>query len=404
MSYIIDRPHTATLLNETLERQSAVALLGARQLGKTTLARQIARERNAHLIDLDTDRGRALMARPQPVLESLADKLVILDEVQRAPQLFPVLRSVIDSRRAQGRGTGQFLLLGSASMQVARQSAESLAGRLATLQMHPLTPLDIFGLDLDLSRLWLRGGFPMSYLAPSDNKSALWRADLRATYLERDLPAYTENNPRLPSEAVHRLWQQLAWRQGEPLNTATLANHLSITGRSVERYISLLEDLLLLHRLWPAQANSGRRLSKAPRLFICDSGLMHEALGIDSLDQLLAHPCMGKSWEGWVIANLLACAPQRTRSSYYRSSGGAEIDLLLELPNRQKWAIDIQHGLIPKPSRGFHSARMDAEASHSFVVHGGAEEFPLADDCTATGLPELMARLMQQSRQSALLS
>jgi len=244
------------LLTNLLDESPAVALLGPRQAGKTTLAREIGEGREAHYIDLESERGRARMADPEAYLEDFEGKLVILDEVQRMPGLFQSLRGIIDERRRAGQGTGQFLLLGSASMDLLRQSSESLAGRIAYLE---LGSFDATEVD-DIDRLWLRGGFPDSYLAKSDRASMRWRRDMIRTYLERDVPQF---GPRIPAETLRRFWTMLAHAQGGLLNAAVFARSLGVDGKTVAGYLDLLVDLLLVRRLEPWSGNVKKRLVRA---------------------------------------------------------------------------------------------------------------------------------------------
>ncbi len=267
-----------------------------------------------------------------------------------------------------------------------RQSGESLAGRIAYVDMGPLDVLEVGADAVSTTQLWIRGGYPDSYLAAKDRESLAIRKDFIRTYLERDVPMF---GPRLPAETLERLWTMLAHEQGTLLNASRLAGNLSISAQTVTRYINLLVDLLLVRRLQPFHANVKKRLIKSPKVYVRDSGLLHALLGIG----LAGHPIVGRSWEGFVIENVLVSAPPRTLASFYRTSVGAEIDLLLELPGGARWAIEIKLGLAPRLERGFHQAREDVKPERSFVVYSGSERFSIAPGIEAIGLAELSHEL-----------
>ena len=366
-----------------------MALLGPRQAGKTTLALELAGARPSVYLDLESEADRAKLAEPELYLARHEDKLVVLDEVQRTPQLFPSLRGLIDAGRRRGHGKGRFLVLGSASIDLLRQSSESLAGRIRYLELAPLDAGEV-GRD-GLDGLWLRGGFPESFLAPTDAASLRWRVDFIRTYLERDIP---QLGPRIPAESLRRLWTMLAHQQGGLLNAAALARALAVDGKTVAAYLDLLVDLLLVRRLAPWHGNVRKRLIKAPKVYVRDSGLVHALLGIGDREALLAHPVAGASWEGLAIESLIAAAPRGTEPWFFRTAAGAEIDLLLRLPGRRKpWAIEIKRSLAPKIERGFHLACDSVKPERRLVVYGGSERFPLAEDVEAVSLTELCAEV-----------
>jgi predicted AAA+ superfamily ATPase len=306
----------------------------------------------------------------------------------RLPDLFRNLRGLIDQGRREGRRTGRFLLLGSASMDLLRQSGESLAGRIAYLELGPISPREYPG---GMDRLWLRGGFPDSLLAPDDGASLRWRGDFIRTYLERDIP---QMGPRIAAETLRRFWTMLAHRQGSLLNAAELARALGVDGKTVASYLDLLVDLLLVRRLAPWHANAGKRLVKSPKVYIRDSGLVHALLGLGDAEALLGHPIAGASWEGFVIEALIAAAPDGTVPSFYRTSAGAEIDLLLSLPGGRSWAVEVKRSLSPKPEKGFHIACADLHPERKFVVYPGTETFPVGHGVDAIGLERLCAELI----------
>lgn len=377
-------------VESALQRQAAVALLGPRQVGKTTLALSIAERTPSLYLDLESNADRAKLSDPELFLERHEDRLVILDEVHRVPELFQPLRGLIDKGRRKGHRTGRFLILGSASVDLLRQSGESLAGRIAYVEMAPLDVLETGENPAALMDLWLRGGFPDSYLAEDDRQSYALRRDFIRTYLERDVPMF---GPRIPAETLERLWTMLAHGQGTLLNASRLAAGLAISAQSVTRYIDLLVDLLLVRRLRPFHANLGKRLVKSPKVYVRDSGLVHALLGIADYDALAGHPVVGASWEGFVIENLLAAVPAGTHASFYRTAAGAEIDLLLELPDGKRWAVEIKSGLSPRLEKGFHFARQDLNPAKSFVVYSGDDRYPLDEDVEAIGLRELASIL-----------
>lgn len=382
------------LLERALDRQAAVALLGPRQVGKTTLALEIGSERNAIYLDLEDPDDRNKLTNPRLFFESVEDRLVILDEIHRAPNLFEPLRGVIDRGRRSGKGKMRFLILGSAAIDVLRQSSETLAGRIAYIDLTGLT-IDEIGQDRAArERLWLRGGFPDAYLAPGDAESFELRRDFIRTYLERDVPMF---GPRVPATTMERLWTMLAHSQGGLLNASHIARSLEISAQSVTRYIDLLCDLLLTRRLPPLSANVGKRLVKSPKVYIRDSGLLHALLGLKTLPDLSGHPVVGTSWEGFVIENLLAAGTHDIRASFFRTTAGAEVDLVLEHPGGARWAIEIKRGLSPKLDKGFYAAIADLKPDRAFAVHAGDDCYPIADMIEAISLPALMTLLRDQA-------
>lgn len=371
---------------EGLENNPVVAILGPRQVGKTTLALEIASENSIYL-DLESPKDLAKLQDAEAYFTANHGKLIILDEVQRKPELFQVLRSIIDKGRRKGKGNGQFLILGSASIDLLQQSSETLAGRIQYLELGGLSYTEV---NDDINKLWLRGGFPSSYQAKNDSTSAQWREDFIRTYLERDVP---QLGPRVPATTLRRLWTMLAHLQGSMMNTSKLASGLDISNMTASRYIDLLCDLLLVRKMQPYYTNTKKRLVKTPKIYVRDSGILHQLLNITTLDNLLSYPLVGASWEGFIIENILTVAPQQTKYYFYRTSAGAEIDLILELPKRQKWAIEIKRTSSPKVKQGFHIACEDIKPTKKFVVYNGEESFPLPNDVVAIGLGELMGRL-----------
>lgn len=378
---------------QALDRQAAVALIGPRQVGKTTLALEIAAKRKAIYLDLEAIEDREKLKNPTLFLSKNEKKLVILDEIHRMPELFQTLRGIIDKGRRKGLRVGRFLILGSASIDLLRQSGETLAGRIEYIDMEPLNILETSSRKKsDPAKLWVRGGFPDSYLAKNDEDSYAYRRNFIRTYLERDVPQF---GPRIAAETLERLWIMLAHSQGQLLNASRLAASLSVTAPTVSGYIDLLTDLLLVRRLRPLHVNTKKRLVKAPRVYVRDSGITHALLGIADYNQLSGHPVFGSSWEGFVIENLLSVAPTRTSASFYRTSAGAEIDLVLELPGGKRWVIEVKSGLTLKLEKGFHNALEDVNPDRSFVVYAGSDRYPVTEETDAISLAELAQELKE---------
>jgi predicted AAA+ superfamily ATPase len=380
---MIERRVTAEI-TELLDQVPAVALLGPRQAGKTTLALAIAEGRPSVYLDLESAADRGRLAEPELYFADHHHELVVLDEIHRAPGLFEALRGVIDRGRLEDRGTGRFLLLGSAAIDLLAQSGESLAGRIAFVELAPFDLTEVGGEQLD--RLWVRGGFPDSFLATNDAVSLRWRQDFIRTYLEREIP---QLGPRIPAETLRRLWMMFAHHQGGLLNAAQLARGLGVSGTTIAHYLDLMVDLLLVRRLAPRLPNAGKRLVRSPKVYIRDSGLVHALLGLADKEAVLGHPIVGPSWEGMAIENLLAAGGHQVQGSFYRTSHGAEIDLVLSWPDGEEWAIEIKRSLSPTPERGFHSALADLVPQRALVVYPGAESYHLTPSVQAIGLAEL---------------
>ncbi|WP_298920932.1 ATP-binding protein [uncultured Roseobacter sp.] len=387
MQGMIARSHEHQI-TQALSEQAGVVLLGPRQVGKTTLAQDLSQTRDAVYLDMERAADRRILEEPDLYLDEQAGRLVIIDEVQLMPGLFGALRGQIDRRRRTGHRTGQFLLLGSASNTLLHQSAESLAGRVSYHELSPFTPAETG--QGSLQSLWLRGGFPESFLATSDRVSQTWREDFIRTYLERDIPAF---GLRIPAETLRRFWTMLAHEQGGLLNAAKLAAGLGVSGQSIARYLDLLVDLMLVRRLPPWHVNAGKRLVKSPKVYIRDAGLAHALLGLGTVENLLGHPVVGGSWEGFCIENLIAAAPRGTEASFYRSSAGAEIDLLLRLPGGALWAIEVKRSTAPKVTRGFHIATEELGVAKRILVYAGDREVPGQGGVRAMPLAEVMALL-----------
>ena len=379
------------LLEARLGQSAAVVLLGPRQAGKTTLAMEIAARLGERALYLDLERPADLrkLDDADAYLRSQVGRLVIIDEIHRVPGLFEPLRGIIDERRRAGERTGHFLLLGSASLELMRQTSETLAGRVSYLELGPLDALEIAPGDIALNQLWSRGGFPESLLAPTGEASFAWRQDFVRSYLEREVPMFA---PRLPAESIGRLWTMLAHAQGSLLNASRLASSLGVASPTVSRYIDLLVDLLLVRRLRPWVANVGKRLVKAPKVYIRDSGIVHALLELDALDTLLGHPVAGPSWEGFAIENMVAAAGRVRTPYFYRTADGAEVDLLFERKGDVELAIEVKRSTAPRLSRGFHEARATLKPREAWLVHTGDQDW-VADGVQFLPLPEALRRL-----------
>ncbi len=369
---------------EALDRQAAVILLGPRQCGKTTMALDIANKKKGIYLDLEAESDRAKLQSPELYFEQYEDQLVVLDEIHKMPGLFEVLRGIIDKGRRNNKGKSRFLILGSASIDLLKQSGESLAGRVAYIDMGPLHVLEIENNRSALERLWLRGGFPDSYLASSDHESFMIRKDFVRSYLERDVPIF---GPRVPSTSLERLWTMLAHKQGSILNASDYARMMEMSAQTINRYIDLLADLFLVRKLPSYTGNLGKRLVKSPKLYIRDSGLLHRLLNIASMDQLISNPIVGLSWEGFAIENITSNLPWHAEIFFYRTTNGAEQDIVLKFNDGKVWTVEVKLSLNTNSlSKGFYQSIEDLKPEKSFVVYHGDERYPIAENIEAIGL------------------
>jgi predicted AAA+ superfamily ATPase len=380
-------------VEEALRWSASVALMGPRQVGKTTIALNISTTGDAVYLDLENKLDLQKIQDIDAFHLENRDRLIIMDEVQRLPQLFADLRGIIDKERRRGHKFRQFLFLGSASMDLLKQSGESLAGRIAYLELHGIDVLE-FGTDRPekMNQLWLRGGFPESLLAATDRESLAWRTNFIRTYLERDIPLL---GPRIPAITLDRFWTMLAHVQGGLFNASVLARSLEVDSTTVSRYLDLMVDLLLVRRLQPWTTNIGKRLVKSPKVYVRDSGITHALLNIQSYNDLLGHPVSGGSWEGFVIENILSAAPANARPYFYRTAYGAEIDLVIEFSGQEKWAIEIKRSTAPVLSKGFYLACQDILPDKRFVVYAGQDKFHMDQNIIAIPLTGLMEELLK---------
>jgi predicted AAA+ superfamily ATPase len=363
---------------DLLGRRSSVVLLGPRQVGKTTLAIEISQKIESVYLDLEDPADLRKLADPGHYFGQMQGKLIVIDEVQRMPELFPVIRSQIDRNRRAGYRFGQFLLLGSAANDLLQQTSESLAGRVAYRELAPLmlgeVPAD------QLNRLWTNGGFPEAWLDP--DHSLEWRDDFIRTYLERDIPAL---GIRIPATTLGRFWQMLAHNHGQLFNASQIGGSLGVKGQMASRYLDILLDLMLVRRLPAWHTNVGKRLIKSPKVYIRDSGILHALLGIADNDDLLGHPIAGASWEGMVIEHLIASAPRNTAASFYRTRAGAEIDLLLSRGN-DVWTVEIKRNTAPTLTRGYYHACEDIQPKRKLLIYPGNEQYELKDGTLVSSL------------------
>ena len=381
MQGMLRRLQLLARLRAGLKTSPAVALLGPRQCGKTTLARQLASTSKSTYFDLENPVDLARLSEPMTALESLRG-LIVIDEVQRHPDLFPILRVLLDRRPIRAR----FLILGSASPESLRQSSETLAGRIAIVEMAGFTLEELN--RPDLNRLWLRGGFPRSFLARTEAASAAWREDFIRTFLERDL---AQLGVQVPSGTMRRFWTMTAHYSGAIWNSSEIGRSLGEAHTTIKRHLDALSGALVVRVLEPWYANVGKRLVKSPKVYIRDSGLLHTLLGIGDRRQLDGHPVVGGSWEGFVIEQLLAHLPM-AKAYYWRTQAGAEIDLLLFLKG-QRIGIEIKRADAPKMTPSMGAALEVLDLHRLLVVYPGSVRYTLRPKVEVMSLAHCLAEL-----------
>lgn len=382
-------------LCQALENMPVVAILGPRQVGKTTLALNISKfiKKDSIYLDLESDSDLNKLTDAEAYLKRFENNLLIIDEVQRKPDLFRLLRGIVDERKRKGERASQFLLLGSASRELLQHSSETLAGRIRYLE---LTPFTIFELTQnnkvlnDLEKLWLRGGFPDSFLAPNDEESWQWRNDFISTYLERDLPLMGAG---IAPASLKRFWKMLSHYNGNQVNLSELGKSLELTHTTIKNYLETLTDFYMVRQLQPWSGNIKKRLVKSPKVYIRDTGILHHLLNISSIDSLLSHPGLGASWEGFVIENIVNQLDNKWGVYYYRTATQVEIDLVLETPKREIWAIEIKRSSAPKLGRGFYVACNDIKATHKWLINSQEDRYPLPNGVEVIGLIEFLKLL-----------
>jgi len=363
----------------------AAGLIGPRQVGKTTVAKQVAEAEDHLYLDLENAGERDKLKDPVFFLSQFADRCVILDEVQFMPELFPALRGIIDADRRPGR----FIVLGSASPDIIRNSAETLAGRIGYLQLTPFTLREVD----DLQQLWLRGGFPLSYLAATDKASATWRRHFITTYIQRDLGLL---GLQTDVQIMDRFWHMLATAQGNLLNAESFARSLNVSRPTITRYLDFLEGAFMVRALRPWFINTNKRLVKSPKIYIRDSGILHSLLGLHTYEALLNHVQVGASWEGFVIEQIINNLGDDIQPWFYRTQQGAECDLLLEKNGKVIAIIEIKHGVAPRPGKGFRICMEDTKAAHGYIIGNGEEPYEAEERITITNLPAFLQNPLLQ--------
>lgn len=380
--------HLTERLLRSLAFFPAVGIVGPRQVGKTTLAKQLQSQlqKPTLYLDLELDSDRFRLSRAEWLLGQHLDKCVIIDEVQRMPELFPLLRALIDQRREPAR----FILLGSASPDLLRKSSESLAGRIAYFELTPFSFGEVKS-EMKMEEHWLRGGFPDACLAPELAYAWDWQRQFIQSFVERDLRAMgIDINPAL----FDRLLRMLGHLHAGQQNVSELSNSLSISAPTVTRYLDLLEHSFLIARLQPWYENLGKRLTKTPKIYVRDSGLLHQLLFVQHFDQLQANPRIGASWEGYVVEEIRRAMAGRGQLFYYRTQSGAEVDVLLQTPTGQKVCIEIKYDVKPTPSRGFYQSVEDLKPDAQFLVVPKGEAWRYNQDLTVIGLGEFLGEML----------
>jgi len=367
-----------------------VALLGSRQVGKTTLARSLEIGKPVQYLDLERPSDIAKLSDPELYLGKFAEHLVILDEIQRLPDLFPVLRSLVDEKRRAGETSASFLLLGSASPELLRQSSETLAGRISYLELCPINLTELKEHVDVLDRHWFRGGYPDSFLAADDAASRRWCEDFIISHVERYLPQLGVTATPL---LLRRFCSMVAHQQGATLNLSRMAASLGIDGKTVRHYLDLLEGLYLVRSIPAWSRNAGKRLVKSPKVYWRDSGLLHALAGLDDPEYLLGHPLCGHSWEGYCLEQILTLLPKGVVHSHYRTLAGAEVDLVLETPGGEVIAIEIKRSLSPKLGAGFVESARTLLATRGYFITPGGDSYPLSESVTVMGLREFLIRI-----------
>jgi uncharacterized protein len=377
---MIKRGLRETILR-SLRKYPVVAILGSRQVGKTTLAKTLSAEtvRDAIYLDLELDSDLNKLKDPELYLRQFADTVVVIDEIQRMPALFPLMRALVDQRRVGGR----FLILGSASPDLIRHASESLAGRII---YHELTPFNLDEIHEDIHALWLRGGYPESYLSNDDDESFTWRESYIRTFLERDIP---QLGIHIPAVQLRRFWTMIAHSHGQLWNGSRIAASLGFSNMTARRYLDILEDTFLVRQLQPFHSNVKKRTIKSPKVYIRDAGLLHALLHIRTFDDLQGHPVIGSSWEGFVIEQIAGLLPENTEIYFYRTGAGAEVDLLFFGKKRSLVAVEIKYSLSPNITKGFRNACADLACKKKFVVYPGEEMYPLTDKTYALPVGKL---------------
>ncbi|MEA3447291.1 MAG: ATP-binding protein [Bacteroidota bacterium] len=389
-------------LTKALHKMPVVALIGSRQVGKTTLALDVSKqlEKPVTYIDLESDADFNKLSDAEAFLKRFHGQLLIIDEVQRKPDLFRILRGIVDERKRNGERAGHFLLLGSASADLLQKSSESLAGRIRYIELTPFTVNELYNNEknaFNLEKLWIRGGFPDSYLASNEQESWEWRRDFFATYVERDIPIMGVG---IAATQLKRFWKMLAHYHANQINLSEFGRSLETSHTTIRNYLDLLTDFYMVRQLPPWSGNIKKRLVKSPKIYIRDSGILHRLLNLSSIDALFSHPTIGASWEGFVVENIINQLDERWEYNYYRTATQAEIDLVIHAPGNEIWAVEIKRTSAPKLTRGFHEACKDIQATHKWVINANKERYPLPGEVEVIGLVEFL-KIIQKKQNSA---
>ncbi|MFO7880214.1 MAG: ATP-binding protein [Bacteroidales bacterium] len=379
-------------LEAALNTMPVVALIGPRQVGKTTLAIQVTEHftKPVTYIDLELDSDFNKLTDAEAYLKRFSNHLLIIDEVQRKPDLFRLLRGLVDKRKRTGELSGQFLLLGSASSNLIQNSSESLAGRIRYLELTTFSITELQNNEdntFNINKLWLRGGFPDSYLASNKKESMDWRRDFFSTYVERDIPTM---GPRVSSVLLKRFWKMLAHYHANQINYSEFGRSLEVSHTSIKNYLDLLTDFYMVRQIQPWSGNIKKRLVKSPKIYLRDSGILHSLLNISDAESLFSHPKIGASWEGFIIENIINQLDDNWEYSYFRTTNQAEIDLVLTSPDNSVWAIEVKRASAPKVTRGYHEACSDISATHKWVVTTNNDRYPLTEGTEVIGISEFL--------------
>lgn len=382
-------------IQKALESMPVVAILGSRQVGKTTLALALSKKlgKKSSYFDLESDLDYNKFTDAEAFLKRFSDELVIIDEVQRKPDLFRVLRCLVDERKRNGEKSCQFLLLGSASRDLFQFSSESLAERIRYIELTPFTINEVKSAtqeEFDLEKIWFRGGYPDSYLAIDEEESWEWRNDFIATYIERDIPSMGVG---VSPTHLKRFWKMLAHYNGNQVVYSELGRSLELSHTTIKNYLDVLTDFYMVRQLNPWSGNIKKRLVKSPKIYLRDTGILHNLLQVSSMNNLLSHPAIGASWESFVIENIIRELDNRWEYFYYRTATQVEIDLILHTPNQEVWAIEIKRARAPKLSRGFYEACEDVGATHRWVITANDDRYPLPKNIEVIGIVEFLSLL-----------
>ncbi len=377
---MIDRRLKKRVLR-SLTQFPVVGIIGCRQVGKTTLARMLQKdvERECVYLDLELPSDMDKLHEPELYLSTHEDKLVIIDEIQRMPEIFPLLRAIVDRNRQPGR----FLILGSASPDLIKRSSESLAGRII---YHELSPFLLSEINYEIQRLWLRGGLPESFLSNTDEESYIWRDAFIKTHLERDIP---QLGIQVSSVNLRRFWSILAHMHGQLWNASQIARALGVSAPTVRHYLDILQETFVIRQLIPYHPNIKKRLVKSPKVYIRDSGLLHSLLRIKTIDELYGHPVQGTSWEGFIIEQIAGILPEDTPIYFYRTAAGAEVDLIIMDNKNRPLPVEIKLSLTPRPEKGFWIAYDDLKCKRGFVIYPGEESYPLGKGVYTVSVKEI---------------